>query len=95
MHVLLVQQTQSMKEQSYKALPNYPMTWARKEGSGRVFYTSMGHREDVWTNPLFQAVTLGGLAWAAGNVQAEIPANFREATPDAMSLAIKAETQAL
>jgi type 1 glutamine amidotransferase len=92
MHVLLVQQTQSMKEQSYKALPNYPMTWARKEGSGRVFFTSMGHREDVWTNPLFHAVTLGGLAWAAGNVQA---GNFREATPDAMSLAIKAETQAL
>lgn len=95
MHVLLVHQTQSMKEQSYKALPNYPMTWARKEGSGRVFYTSMGHREDVWTNPLFHAVTLGGMAWAAGNVQAEIPGNFREATPDATSLAIKAENQAL
>jgi hypothetical protein len=49
----------------------------------------MGHREDVWTNPLFQAVTLGGLAWAAGNVQAEVPSNFREVTPGAMSRAIK------
>ena len=91
MHVLLVQQTKSMKEESYKKLPNYPMTWARKEGNGRVFYTSMGHREDVWTNPLFHAVTLGGMAWAAGNVQADVPSNFREVTPDAMSLAIPSD----
>ena len=94
MHVIQVQDTQSMEEQSYKKLANYPMTWARKEGQGRVFYTSMGHREDVWTNPLFQAVALGGLAWAAGNVQAEVPSNFREVTPGAMERAIKDDKQA-
>ena len=94
MHVIQVQDTKSMEEQSYTKLPNYPMTWARKEGRGRVFYTSMGHREDVWTNPLFQAVTLGGLAWAAGNVEAEVPSNFREVTPGAMERAIKEEKQA-
>jgi type 1 glutamine amidotransferase len=54
-----------------------------------VFYTSMGHREDVWTNPLFQAVVLGGMAWAAGNVQADVPTNFRDVTPGAMERAIK------
>jgi type 1 glutamine amidotransferase len=93
MHVIQIQDTQSMEEQSYKRLPNYPMTWARKEGNGRIFYTSMGHREDVWTNPLFQAVLLGGTAWAAGNVQADVPSNFREVTPGAMARAIK-EAQA-
>jgi len=94
MHVIQVQDTKSMEEKRYTDLANYPMTWARKEGKGRVFYTSMGHREDVWTNPLFQAVTLGGLAWAAGNVEADVPSNFREVTPDAMKLAIKEEKQA-
>ena len=94
MHVIQVQDTKSMEEKRYTDLPSYPMTWARKEGKGRVFYTSMGHREDVWTNPLFQAVTLGGLAWAAGNVQADVPANFREVTPGAMDRAIKEEKQA-
>ena len=89
MHVILIQETQSMREAAYKNQPNYPMTWARKEGQGRVFYTSLGHREDVWTNPLFHAITLGGLAWAAGNVQADVPSNFREATPGAMERAIK------
>jgi type 1 glutamine amidotransferase len=94
MHVIQVQDTKSMEEKRYTDLPNYPVTWARKEGKGRVFYTSMGHREDVWTNPLFQAVTLGGLAWAAGNVEADVPTNFREVTPGAMKWAIKEETQA-
>ena len=94
MHVIQVQDTKSMEEKRYTDLPNYPVTWARKEGKGRVFYTSMGHREDVWTNPLFQAVTLGGLAWAAGNVEAEVPTNFREVTPGAMERAIKEEKQA-
>ena len=94
MHVIQVQDTKSMEEESYKKLENYPMTWARKEGKGRVFYTSMGHREDVWTNPLFQAVALGGMAWAAGNVEADVQSNFREVTPDSMELAIKEEKQA-
>ena len=89
MHVILVQNTKSMKEKAYTGQPDYPMTWARKEGNGRVFYTSMGHREDVWTNPLFQAVALGGMAWSAGNVQAEVPTNFSEVTPGAMARAIK------
>jgi hypothetical protein len=89
MHVIQVQDTKSMEEESYKKQENYPMTWARKEGRGRVFYTSMGHREDVWTNPLFQAVAMGGMAWAAGNVQADVPSNFREVTPGAMDRAIK------
>src|SRR5688572_10753984 len=94
MHVIQVQDTKSMEEESYKKLENYPMTWSRKEGKGRVFYTSIGHREDVWTNPLFQSVALGGMAWAAGNVEADVPTNFREVTPGAMDRAIKPDPTA-
>src|SRR5581483_9607035 len=53
LHVLLVQETAGMEGPSYQR-PSYPATWARLHGKGRVFYTSMGHREDVWQNPLFQ-----------------------------------------
>lgn len=94
MHVILVQDTASMREKSYTGQPNFPQTWARKEGQGRVFYTSLGHREDVWTNELFHAILLGGLSWAAGNVEAEVPGNFREATPGAMQRAIKPDPAA-
>jgi type 1 glutamine amidotransferase len=81
MQVLLAQDTAGLAEEMYTKRKPYPMTWARKQGGGRVFYTSMGHREDVWTNPLFQNVVLGGLAWAAGNVQAEVKPNLMEACP--------------
>jgi type 1 glutamine amidotransferase len=82
MHVILVQETATMEEQVYKDRKPYPATWARLQGKGRVFYTSMGHREDVWTSDTFQQVLLGGLSWALGNVQAEVKSNLREACPD-------------
>lgn len=63
--------------------PLHPATWARMHGKGRVFYTSMGHREDVWTNDTFKKVLLGGVAWALGNVDADIPANINKVTPQA------------
>lgn len=44
----------------------YPVSWHREEGKGRVFYTSLGHREDVWTNPKWQQHVMGGLKWALG-----------------------------
>lgn len=81
-HVLTVIDAPSMKGDEYKR-PAYPNTWARKEGAGRVWYTAMGHREDVWTNPIFQNALVGGLKWALGEVDAEVPANIREAAPGA------------
>ena len=82
LHVILVLDTQGMKNADYQR-PPFPSTWARKHGEGRVFYTSMGHREDVWTNPGFQEVLLGGLAWAFGNAQADITPNIKQVTPGA------------
>ncbi len=34
----------------------YPISWCKEFGSGRVFYTSLGHREDVW-DPTWKAGT--------------------------------------
>ncbi|MDY0169274.1 MAG: ThuA domain-containing protein [Thermoguttaceae bacterium] len=82
MHVILVQETEGMKGDMYNR-PPFPATWARMHGKGRVFYTSMGHREDVWTGDVFQKVLLGGLAWALGNADADVAVNFDKVTPGA------------
>lgn len=42
----------------------YPISWSRSYGRGRVFYTALGHREDVWQLPVFQQHLEGGLLWA-------------------------------
>ena len=92
LHVILVQDTQGMSKNGrdlmYKR-PNYPATWARKHEKGRVFYTSMGHREDVWQNPTFQSLLLGGLNWTLGNIDAQIPPNLEKVSPQASELAAK------
>jgi type 1 glutamine amidotransferase len=85
MHVILVQDTTSMEEEQYKKDGPYPETWARMHEKGRVFYTSMGHRDDVWKSRIFENVLMGGLAWAVGNVDAELTPNLEQAAPDAMN----------
>jgi len=94
MHVILVQDTNSMpakngqREPQYQR-PPYPATWAKKYGNGRVFYTSMGHREDVWTNPIFQKVVIAGLNWAAGNTKFEPSPNMQQAAPQPTAAAAR------
>ena len=58
----------------------FPVSWCRMEGKGRVFYTSLGHREDLWDDTdavkdrknspeiskQYQAHILGGIKWALG-----------------------------
>lgn len=85
LHVILVQETEGMNGRDYNR-PAFPSTWARSHGEGRVFYTSMGHREDVWTNPRFQHLLLGGLSWTLSNVDADITPNMNDVTPDAHTL---------
>ncbi len=83
-HVLTVINAPTMKGVEYQR-PPYPNTWARKEGRGRVWYTSMGHREDVWTNPIFQDILVGGIRWALGEVSAEVPPNLKNTAPEALT----------
>lgn len=89
LHVLLIQDTTGMvksgNNHGYDRAP-YPATWAHNYGKGRVFYTNMGHREDVWANPVFQQVLLGGLNWAVGNVKADVTPNINAVTPQASVL---------
>jgi type 1 glutamine amidotransferase len=59
---------------------HYAVSWCKSYGDGRVFYTSLGHREDVWDadpslpdrknspeiSKAYQAHILGGIEWALG-----------------------------
>lgn len=81
-HALTVIDSPAMKGAEYER-PPYPTSWARREGRGRVWYTAMGHREDVWTNLLFQKILVGGIQWALGDVKAETPANLKSVAPGA------------
>jgi type 1 glutamine amidotransferase len=85
LHVILVQETKGMANTGNDSVynrPPFPATWARMHGKGRVFYTSMGHREnDVWPSPTFQSILEGGLKWALKEVEADVTPNVEKAAP--------------
>jgi type 1 glutamine amidotransferase len=66
------------KHPNNKTPGDYPISWCKEYGKGRVFYTSLGHREDVWDpeapnrkNPkevaeAYQKHILEGIKWAVG-----------------------------
>jgi hypothetical protein len=89
LHVILAQDTAMMDKTGGNYCydrPPFPATWAHLYGKGRVFYTSMGHREDVWSNPVFQQVLLAGINWAVGNVNADVTPNLSRVAPEADQL---------
>lgn len=88
LHVILVLEPDGMQGDCYRR-PPFPIVWARQHGKGRVFYNALGHREDIWTNPFFQAITLGGMAWVLGTVKADIPPNMARVTPQANQLTLR------
>lgn len=45
---------------------DFPVAWTNRVGRGRMFYTSLGHREDVYQNELYLKHLTGGLKWALG-----------------------------
>jgi type 1 glutamine amidotransferase len=45
---------------------DFATAWVRRYGKGRVFYTALGHRAEVWQDERFQNHLLGGLKWAWG-----------------------------
>lgn len=69
------------KEPNSREPGDYPIAWCKDYGKGRVFYTSLGHREDViddtWGRDadrrnsrevakVFQKHLVGGIHWALG-----------------------------
>lgn len=69
------------KHPNDKTPGDYPVAWCKEFGQGRVFYTSLGHREDMWdpnTPPNFKRMNskeiaeayqkhiLAGIKWAVG-----------------------------
>ena len=78
MHVLMMLDTQSMKQEMYAKLPPQPITWCSNYGKGRVFVTALGHREDVWEMPLYHGMLVKAIAWTCGDVAGDATPNFAQ-----------------
>ncbi|MCC6540332.1 MAG: ThuA domain-containing protein [Bryobacterales bacterium] len=50
---------------------DFAVSWLRNYGKGRVFYSTLGHREDAWNRPDVQKMYLEAVKWAMGMSQAD------------------------
>ena len=41
-----------------------PVSWVRDVGTGRLFYTNLGHNPETWTNETYQKHIMTGIRWA-------------------------------
>jgi type 1 glutamine amidotransferase len=60
-----------LKDNIKRADKDYAISWCQQFGKGRSFYTSLGHRKEVWRDEHFQQHLMGGLRWALGLEQGD------------------------
>jgi type 1 glutamine amidotransferase len=54
------------KHPNTKAPGHHGIAWCKEFGKGKMFYTALGHRVDVWEKPWYQEHVLGGILWSLG-----------------------------
>jgi hypothetical protein len=82
LHVIVALESARLTGNLYER-PSYPIVWARMEGAGRVYYTTMGHTAEIWDDPAFRQMLTGALRWVVGSVQASVTPNLSDITPHA------------
>jgi type 1 glutamine amidotransferase len=68
-HVLLSLDATSVdlnKPAVHRTDKDFAVAWWRNYRKGRVFYTALGHRPEVWQDERFQQHLLGAVRWAMG-----------------------------
>jgi type 1 glutamine amidotransferase len=77
LHVLLSVDMDKTPAPSRPFLPvrredkDFPLTWIRTEGKGRVFCSGLGHNPHVFWNPALLAHFLAGIQYALGDLNAD------------------------
>ncbi len=56
---------------------DFPISWVRTEGKGRVFYCSLGHNVDIFWQPEVLRHYLAGIQYALGDLAADATASAK------------------
>jgi type 1 glutamine amidotransferase len=59
------------REGVQRADRDFAVSWVREEGAGRVFYSSLGHRFEIFTDPTILRHWLAGIQYALGDLEAD------------------------
>lgn len=68
LHIIMSIDKDTFKPGFVRPDGDYAVAWCHEVGKGKVFYTSLGHRREVWRDSRFQESVFGGLKWALGQL---------------------------
>jgi putative membrane-bound dehydrogenase-like protein len=71
-HVLL---SLDMEKTALKKPKFIPIAWCKNYGKGKVFYTSLGHRPDMWSHAAYRGHVTGALKWLLDQEKADVAPN--------------------
>jgi len=77
LRILLTLDLERMKDPGKRADRRYAISYVRSYGTGRVFYTTLGHDPRTYSNPIFLRHLLAGIQFAIGDLPAETAPNPR------------------
>ena len=60
---------------------DYAVAWVQSVGKGRVFYSSLGHNHETYSNPLILKHYLAGIQFACGDLKADTRPSATIAVP--------------
>lgn len=75
-HVLLrldTDKTDMNRPNIHRTDKDFPLSWIRTFGKGRVFYCALGHNEHIYLNPHVLSHYFAGIQWALGDLAAPTP----------------------
>lgn len=70
--VLLAAETNGLRDPQLHKMPAqrasglHPLAWCQEFEGGRQFYTSLGHKIEHYSDPVFRQHLLGGIRWVTG-----------------------------
>lgn len=71
--ILMSLDLSKMKDPGKRPDKDYPISWIRSYGKGRVFYCSLGHFATAYATPEVMQHYLAGIQWAIGDLR-DLPA---------------------
>ena len=73
------------KQAPARADGDYAVCWVQSVGAGRVFYSSLGHNHEIYTNPLMLKHYLAGIQFAVGDLAADTTPSAKVEMPNVTS----------
>lgn len=73
LHIIMTIQADTFKPnaKTERTDNDYAISWCRELEKGKVFYTSLGHRDESWKDEKFRKHLFGGLDWATGQAKGD------------------------